>query len=274
MKISLLFLSVCCLSLGFQAKQKTWVAIGDSITYLNEHKDETGNRITAGFLTRVSKQLPNFQYVNKGYNGWTVMKIAAEIESLSIPKADVYTIFLGTNDWWHGNPLGHFEDYKNNTGANTGYGAFRVIINKIRSLNASAKIVLITPLQRADFVYIANYRNNAFGSYKTKDGQTLEQFADAVKSIGKYEHISVLDLYHQKELSITHLVKFKRLKDPATSQYRNYEYPAYTSIPFNPDTDAYPYPMEAINLTYDGLHPSDKGYALIAEMLVKIFNKY
>ena len=240
MKISLLFLSVCCLSLGFQAKQKTWVAIGDSITYLNEHKDETGNRITAGFLTRVSKQLPNFQYVNKGYNGWTVMKIAAEIESLSIPKADVYTIFLGTNDWWHGNPLGHFEDYKNNTGANTGYGAFRVIINKIRSLNASAKIVLITP----------------------------------VKSIGKYEHISVLDLYHQKELSITHLVKFKRLKDPATSQYRNYEYPAYTSIPFNPDTDAYPYPMEAINMTYDGLHPSDKGYALIAEMLVKIFNKY
>jgi lysophospholipase L1-like esterase len=274
MKKSLLIFLLCSLLLGFQTKQITWVAIGDSITYLNEHKDETGNRITAGFLTRVTSQLTNFQYINKGYNGWTVMKIAAEIESLGIPKADVFTIFLGTNDWWHGNPLGNIEDYKNNTGANTGYGAFRVIINKIRSLNPSAKIVLITPMQRADFVYIANYRNNAYGSYKIKDGQNLEQFAAAVNAIGKFEHITVLDLYHLKEMSIPHLVKFKRLKDPATGQYRNYGYPDYTSIPFNPDTDAYPYPVEAIDMTYDGLHPSDKGYALIAEKLVSILKKY
>ena len=43
---------------------------------------------------------------------------------------------------------------------------------------------------------------------------------------------------------------------------------------FNPETDEYPYPADAIDITYDGLHPSDKGYAIIADMLVKIIKKY
>ena len=32
-----------------------------------------------------------------------------------------------------------------------------------------------------------------------------------------------------------------------------------------------PIPLEAIDMTYDGLHPSDKGYEIIAQMLVDIF---
>jgi len=70
------------------------------------------------------------------------------------------------------------------------------------------------------------------------------------------------------------LVRFKRLKDPHTGAYKNYRYPAFTSIPFNPETDQYPYPPEAIDMTYDGLHPSDKGYQVITSMLVKIMKKY
>ena len=46
--------------------------------------------------------------------------------------------------------------------------------------------------------------------------------------------------------------------------------PRILNIPFNPDTDEYPYPADAINMTYDGLHPSDKGCAIIAGMLVKV----
>ncbi|WP_295795775.1 hypothetical protein [Mucilaginibacter sp.] len=43
---------------------KSWTAIGDSITYLNDHLDETGNRVTKGYLTRVTEQLPNIKYNN------------------------------------------------------------------------------------------------------------------------------------------------------------------------------------------------------------------
>jgi lysophospholipase L1-like esterase len=251
-----------------------WVAIGDSITYLNDHLDETGNRVTKGYLARVSEKLPNVHYINKGYNGWTAVAIATKIEDLGLPKADVYSILLGTNDWYQGKTLGCFNDYKNNTGTGTVCGSFRIIINKLHSLNAAAKIILMTPMQRTDFVQVANFNNNAHGSYKEMHGQSLSQFASAIDSIGSFEHFEVIDLYHDKDLSISKLVKFKRLKDPHTGLYKNYTYPGYLDIPFNPATDEYPYPVEAIGMTYDGLHPSDKGNEKIASKLVKIMKDY
>jgi lysophospholipase L1-like esterase len=274
MKKLLFFLTIIFLVCSFHPREITWVAIGDSITYLNEHQNETGNRVTKGYMTRVVEKLPNIKYTNQGHNGWTAIRIATEIEKLGITKADVYSIFLGTNDWWGSKPLGTMDDYQNNTGIATVYGSFRIIINKLRSLNAEAKIILITPMQRVDFVYINNFKNKAFGSYKEKNGQRLEQFADAVKAIGKLEHFPVVDLYHKSGMGLKNLVKYKRLKDPQTGSYKNYTYPDFIDIPFNPETDEYPYPVDAGDITFDGLHPSDKGYAIISEMMIKIFKKY
>ena len=273
MKKLFLLVTLICLQFAFKPKEIIWVAIGDSITYLNEHADETGNRITKGYMTRVTEKLTHIHYTNQGHNGWTAIRIATDIEKLGIAKADVYSIFLGTNDWWGSKPLGNFSDYEQNTGNATVYGAFRTIINKLKSLNEKAKIILITPMQRVDFVYINNYKNNAYGSYKEKAGQQLEQFADAINEIGKYEHFGVVDLYHKSGMTHKNLVKYKRLKDPQTGIYQNYPYPKFIDIPFNPETDEYPYPVEAGDMTYDGLHPSDKGYAVITDMLVKIMRK-
>lgn len=266
-----IFLSVIFISCSTQ--RTTWVAIGDSITYLNEHQDETGNRITKGYLTLVTERLPEIKYVNKGYNGWTALRIAEEIESLDLTKADAYSVFLGTNDWWHEKPLGTFDDYQNDTGNQTFFGAYRTIIKTLKGLNPNARIILITPMQRGDFVYIANMKNNAYGSYKEKAGQSLAQFADAVVTISKHEKIDVVDLFHATDMAVDKTVKFKRLKDPETGVYKNYSYPAYVDVPFNPEADEYPYPVEAIDVTYDGLHPSDKGYEIIAQMLVDLFEK-
>lgn len=273
MKRLILSIAVCFLLTSSSQKQLTWVAIGDSITYLNEHPDETGNRITKGYMTRVTEQLPHIQYVNKGYNGWKATDIAREIENLQLTKADVYSVFLGTNDWWGSKPIGTFDDYKNNTGINTFFGSYRVIIDKLRSLNKKARIILITPMQRVDFVYIANMKNNAYGSYKEKNGQSLAQFAEAILAIGKHEKLPVVDLYNKSGMTLENSVKFKRLKDPSTGAYRNYTYPDFTTIPFNPETDEYPYPPESIDMTYDGLHPSDKGYDVIAKMLIEKMRK-
>lgn len=270
----LFFILVLCLPLGsFSTKPLTWVAIGDSITYLNDHQEETGNRVEKGYLTRVVEGLPGLAYVNKGYNGWTAQGFAGKIESLGLVKADIYSVFLGTNDWWGGRPVGTMADYTNNTGNGTYYGAYRIILDKIRSLQPQAPILLITPMQRTDFVYIANMKNNAYGSYQEKNGQSLADFADAVNAIGKYEKLPVVDLYYKSGMTLKKLVKFKRLKDPATGAYRNYPYPKYIGLPCNPATDAYPYPPEAAHMTYDGLHPSDKGYAVIARMVRKAMKK-
>jgi lysophospholipase L1-like esterase len=259
---------------SFNKNQLTWVAIGDSITYLNDHQNETGNRITKGYMTRVTEKLPNIHFINQGHNGWTSGNIASAIDKLGLTKADIYSVFLGTNDWWHGRKLGTFKDYVDNTGNETVYGSFRIIINKIRGLNREAKIILITPMQRIDFVYINNPKNNAYGSYREKNGQSLEQFVYVVDSIATYEHCYLVDLYHKKGMDVKHLVKFKRLKDPKTGTYTNVPFPGYIDIPYDPEKDEYPYPVDAIDVTYDGLHPSDKGYEMISKSLVKIMKKF
>jgi len=273
MKSFLLLVIICFVWFAFSPQSKTWVAIGDSITYLNDHQNETGNRVTKGYLTRVTEKLPEIKYINQGHNGWTAVKMAQEIQNLGLVKADVYSVFLGTNDWWQGRPLGTLSDYQNNTGNQTFYGSYRLIINKIRSLHKKAPILLITPMQRVDFVYINNPKNNAYGSYKAKNGQQLAAFADAVKSIGKYEKLPVVDLYYKSGITLENLIQFKRLKDPATGAYKDYSYPAFIDIPFNPETDEYPYPPAAIDMTYDGLHPSDKGYEVISRMVADVLKK-
>jgi len=273
-KICLLVATACLLTCCKPKKDLSWTAIGDSITYLDTHPDEAGNRITAGYMKRVEKRLPRVHYINQGYSGWTSTDIAHRIEKLKLQKADIYSVFLGTNDWWRGVPIGKLSDYQNNTGDTTVYGAYRVIVNKLRDLNTDAHIILITPMQRGDFVYIKNFKNNAYGSYKTKKGQSLSAVADAIKTIAKLEKFDMVDLYYNSGINVQNVVKYKRLRDTLTNQYKLYTYPAYTTQPFNPATDNYPYPPDAIDMTYDGLHPSDKGFTIIANMLVKVIKKY
>ena len=258
---------------GFSHRPLNWVAIGDSITYLNDHPDETKNRISKGYLTDVTEKLPYLHCINQGRNGWTIQRFARKIDSLNIPVGDIYTVFLGTNDWWHGVPIGTWDDYRNGTGDSTIYGSFRILVNKIRSLNPAAPIVLVTPMQRADFVYIGDYKNNAWGSYKEKKGQTLGQVAGAVIDIAQHEQFRCVDLYHDRRLAVRRLIHYKRLKDPQTGEYHNYPYPQYTAIPFDPTQDEYAYPEDAIEMTYDGLHPSNQGCAVIAKKLAKVLKK-
>ncbi|WP_276089566.1 SGNH/GDSL hydrolase family protein [Pedobacter sp. JY14-1] len=267
----LLFVALALLLMSFvpQKKERLWTAIGDSITYMNEHQDEAGNRITKGYMTMVTARLPGLKYINQGHNGWTSGGIAEHIEQLGLVKSDIYSVFLGTNDWWQGRPLGTIEDYRERRGNVTVYGSFRIIIDKLRSLNPQAQIILITPMQRVDFVYLRDARNNAWGSYKKKNGQSLEQFAQAIREIGRTEGLKVVDLYRERKLAMKHLVKYKWLKDPSNGTYRGYTYPDFIDVPFEPEKDEYPYPKESIAMTYDGLHPSDEGYQVITKLLIK-----
>lgn len=270
MKVRRLLLLLLPVVLGSFMPMKgiTWTAIGDSFTYFNDHLEETDNRVEKGWITRTTELVPGLTYINHGHNYWTSVEIAYKIDQFDLKPSDVYTIFLGTNDWWLGVKPGTLEDYTNNTGINTVSGSFRVIIDKLRSLNPKAHIILMTPMQRGDFVYLLNNKVNSWGSYKDQEGQSLESFVNIVKAIGKAENFEVVDLYSEPRLEISQAVKFKYLRDPQTREYKEYTYPDYINIPYTVG-DKYPYPIKAIDVTYDGIHPSDKGCAIIAEILAK-----
>ncbi len=271
-KIALSLLILGLFSAFIPKKQYTWTAIGDSITYQDDKPETSKNRFSKGYMKRVAEQLSNIQYKNAGHSGWTAKAIAENINNLGIEKTDFYSVFLGTNDWWTSLPVGTMKDYQNNTGNNTVYGAYRTIINKIHSLNSNAVIILITPLQRTDFIDLNNNHSTFIhGSYKDKDGRFLSQYADAVKDIAKAENFKLVDLYYKSGITDKNAVKYHRLRDPKTGEYKNYRSPDYIGLPYNSKTDEYPYPTEAIDWTTDGLHPSDKGYQKIADMLVKVF---
>ena len=85
-------------------------------------------------------------------------------------------------------------------------------------------------MQRCCFIYIADSQNNASGSYGLKNGHELYQFAAAVTKSCRYEHFKVVDLYNKSGITVRNAMKFKRLKDPVTSIYKNYEYPAYKGM--------------------------------------------
>jgi len=273
-KFLVLFLLFGLLTSFVNKKELRWMAIGDSITASSEKPMSSKNRMTKGYLQRVNEKLPYIHYKNLGFSGWTAASIADNIEKIGVEKADIYSVFLGTNDWWTRLPIGTMSNYQNNTGNKTVYGCYRTIVNKIRSLNPDAKVILITPMQRTDYSDI-NGKTTIHGSYKANDdGHFLSEYADAIIAIAKAEEFQLVDLYYKSGITPKTAVKFKRLKDPKTGEYKNYKYPEYTTIPYNSTTDEYSYPVEAMGMTYDGLHPSDKGHSVIAKMLVKVMKKY
>jgi len=273
-KISL-FLALVMLTAFTPHKELTWMAIGDSITYLNGRPELTKHRISKGYMDDVVEKLPYVKFVNNGHPGWTAKGIADNINNLDLVKSDIYSVFLGTNDWWTCLPVGTFSDYENNTGNQTVYGSYRTIIDKIRSLNSGAVIILITPLHRTDYVDLNSPSIFIHGDYlANKDSVYLSQYADAIKTIAKAENCRLVDLYYKSGITTKNAVKYRRLRDPETNEYKNYTYPEYTTIPYQPATDDYPYPPDAMRWVYDGLHPSDKGHQRIADMLVKIIKNY
>lgn len=245
------------------------MAIGDSITDFDDNPEYTQNRCTRGYMAMVKEQMPWVEYANHGHSGWTCKQMVEHWDELGVEKADVYSVFLGTNDWHRGYPIGSMTDYRNKTGKETILGAYRELVDRIKELNPSATIIVMTPMQRTDFVDINNFKNLMHGGYKENKGQTVAQIVDSLGVMAKSEGFRFVDLYNKSGMTMKNAVHFKRLKDPATGLYKNYKWPEYIGIPFDPEKDRCPYPTDAIDFTYDGLHPSDKGYAVIAKMMVK-----
>lgn len=186
-------LSAKFFSIGIINANCSWCSLGTSITWYN---DNVNSSFTKGYQTRVREKVYFSSFTNKGINGGTMGSgngVTGLGDSLStIVSADLYTIEHGVNDWGHSVPIGTIDDYKNDTGTNTFFGAYRKVIDKIYQLNINAKIILCTPRKAYGF---NGYLPLSWDA--AKNGLYLKQYADAVLSIAEYESLPVCDWFNE-----------------------------------------------------------------------------
>ena len=183
---------------------------------------------------------------------------------MELPKADVYTILLGTNDWHQGIRIGTGEDFA--AGApGTILGNLGNLHQRIKALNPAAKVLFCTPVARTDFVYLFDHHNNAQGSYASEHGQRLCDVAYGIVESCAAQGIACVNLYDESGITPENAVHFKRVHTDEGDL--DLPFPDYLGIPFDPDEDPYPYPLESHALTYDGLHPTDEGNEILASLI-------
>lgn len=180
--------------------KRTWASIGDSITRINNDNlySPSESSVNAGTFKTI-KGYQGYLQERIKFDGFTNLGVNGA-NSLTYPwddiiVADIYTIALGINDWGAGNAVGTISDYKSwasgNTVDNFAKGIAR-IVKKIRTLNAYADIVIMTPTKA-----ISGYFPTSSNSPSDNGQHTyLHEYADMLIEIADYEGFPVVDIYH------------------------------------------------------------------------------
>ena len=165
----------------------SWCVFGTSISWYDAHPSEYGEaKFTRGYQSRVKDRLSFTGYHNLAINGGTV----GGHRWAKVPRADLYTIEHGINDWGHCVPVGTLADYRAGTNANTFAANYRVLVDKIRKANPRATIVLCTPRRGFGFgTYLPASSSAPHG------GICLEEYAKLVHAIAADEGFEVADFF-------------------------------------------------------------------------------
>lgn len=166
-------------------KGKRYLALGDSIT--DERYDPSRK-----YTTVIKEQFDCSSYRNLGQSGAT-MGLRTDIsnpnsftntgfffnyQSPSYQNFDFCTLLFGCNDYGFNVPVGTISD----TVTTTFYGAYQTVLDYMLTQNPKLRIILMTP-----FHLVTETANQS--------GNTLSDYADAVKAIGVKYNLQVIDLY-------------------------------------------------------------------------------
>ena len=162
----------------------TYVAFGDSITYGidgNYNYTEAGYKMEKPYPTLVGETLGLAAVNNQGVSGATFCVVPNRTSMtekiLSFTgDADIISLMLGVNDFSAGYPLGNTTSRDNSTI----YGCLHLISKQLKEKYPDAFIFYMTPFQSTDV---------GQGAY------TLEDVANAVKTVAAEYGIPVLDMY-------------------------------------------------------------------------------
>lgn len=145
---------------------------------------------------------------------------------------DLIIMFMGTNDFGNGVPLGKFGDgNKEKNQITTFHGGVEYCMRKALEYWCSARIIVLTPLQRRTQIYA------------TSEGKSLKDYKDVIIEKANYMGYPILDLY-----SISGFYPVKKafnaiMTTDGTESTNN----AFCNM----------YCMKPDNINPDGLHPNE-----------------
>jgi lysophospholipase L1-like esterase len=240
-----------------------WCEIGDSIT-APDNKDGSGGYLGHGYGQWICTKL-GISYENHfphGLSGNTFDNLYNNLKLSIELDCDLYTLFAGTNDWGtQTTNLGTPSDYINNTNdtAVTTYGAMRKMVDLIVGSRGgypdkgwrTTRLILITPMYRGiyvnklagtlDIIHQAppcvTLVDGEYIDFVNSRGFTLRDVVNAIKWVGQYEGLTVIDLYEENGF--------------VPKRYLNFD-PIY---------------VPAQDILGDNLHPTELGYKLLGERL-------
>ena len=188
---------------------KTYISIGDSISWQDKQKYPDSKEIAKGYQSLLDEKIDFKNMTNYAIVGATMAKSSKYPNKASImdsflnenyTNSDIITIFAGTNDFKLNVPIGKIGNKKYDD--STFYGSYEKFLDHILKQNKSVKIYLFTPLQRDNSGYDINKINLA--------GAKLIDYVNAVKEIGRLYDLPVLDLYATSGMDSSNLKHYTR----------------------------------------------------------------
>ena len=182
-------------------KDKVAVFVGDSIT--------AGSGATSGKLYyNYLQQMLWLKEVHVNAEGGRCVSVTSDYGTQhtplttqlnNIPVADLICIFMGTNDYGHGTPMGQFAWDTADTDTSF-YSALRKTFSTLKNKYPLAQIVWFTPLHRKSLI-VDWQTQSVTDDTPNAQGLTLRDYVNTIKEVAAEYSVSVVDLYSQCKLN-------------------------------------------------------------------------
>ncbi|WP_159153101.1 SGNH/GDSL hydrolase family protein [Acinetobacter johnsonii] len=206
-----------------------WAVIGDSITEVNFRTNKNYHAYISDYVGGMT--IYNYGISATAWTGRALVpaSIKGQVTNGQIQEPDLFTVFLGTNDFGVGaKPLGVFGDMTTDTVA----GGIYALLNNLITEFPTKKIAVFTPLPRYNSYGLTGGAPNQYGV-------TLLQICEMIKKHCNHFGIPCLDLYFESNLYV-----------------------------FNADANQYYFTAPSYS-NPDGVHPNDLGHQVIAKKIQK-----
>lgn len=172
-------------------KGKTWLFLGDSITFgtgvSDGHDYPTLIKNKYG-VNSINGAVAGGRYAKVSGSDANDRVIAQQIinQAENIKKADIVSIKCGTNDFANVVPFGEVDS----TSEYTFNGGLNNAISAIYSLNPKVRLILFTPIFRATQSYTDDKNSDDY----PLSGKYLREYCSEIEKAGKRHHVPVFNL--------------------------------------------------------------------------------